>query len=102
MCLLQVKVLWVVNAVEKNWEKQLPSEVLKWLDNARSKKGGLYAKPGAAEDTEKTTDGKGKLLAELYDEPLLQQVGFALPCVTIFGALRGNSMCTVGVPASDI
>jgi poly(3-hydroxyalkanoate) synthetase len=56
-------VLWVVNAVEKNWEKQLPAEVRKWLDNARTKKGGLYAKSDAAADAETTTDGKGERLA---------------------------------------
>jgi hypothetical protein len=85
LLLLQVKVLWVVNAVEKNWEKQLPSEVRKWLDNARSKKGGLYAKPGAAEDEEKTTDGKGKLLAELWLKSLLHQNCLAMS----FGACCG-------------
>jgi hypothetical protein len=50
--------------VEKNWEKELPSEVRKWLDNARTKKGGLYASPDAVADAETTTDGKGKLLTQ--------------------------------------
>lgn len=48
MALLQVKVLWVINAVQKNWEKQLPDETQGTLAKSRTQKGGLYEKDTAA------------------------------------------------------
>jgi hypothetical protein len=40
----QVKVLWVFNAQQTNWEKQLPAETQALLDRRRAKKGGLFAR----------------------------------------------------------
>ena len=55
VCLsLQAKVLWVVNAVETKWEKQLPSDVHEALEGARKKKGGLYATGEAAPEEDNT------------------------------------------------
>lgn len=58
LSLSQVKVLWVVNAVEKTWEKALPDEVGKALTGSRKKKGGLYATGEASKDAEEEDAGK--------------------------------------------
>lgn len=60
-CHLQVRVLWVVNAVEKNWEKLLPEEVHNTLSASRKKKGGLYATAETAKDADpEEKDAKGE------------------------------------------
>jgi hypothetical protein len=57
-----VKVLWVVNAVEKNWEQELPKDVRDALNASRNKRGGLYAKEeGKADATQEEEDAKGEL-----------------------------------------
>lgn len=64
----QVKVLWVVNAVEKNWEAQLPKEVRDALNGSRKKKGGLYAKEESAKDAapeDKDAKGEGGVSSTL-------------------------------------
>jgi hypothetical protein len=54
-------VLWVVNAVEKNWEKQLPEEMHNALSASRKKKGGLYATAETAKDADpEEKDAKGE------------------------------------------
>lgn len=58
----QVKVLWVINAVEKNWEKDLPKDVRDALNASRKKRGGLYAtEAGKADATQEAQDAKGEL-----------------------------------------
>jgi hypothetical protein len=60
---LQVKVLWVINAVEKNFEKALPGDVRDALNAARKKKGGIYATEEGKKDADKEEeDAKGELL----------------------------------------
>jgi hypothetical protein len=58
---VQLKVLWVFNVQQTNWEKQLPEDTLAMLDRSRSKRGGLYAKEGA---TEAESDGELIVITE--------------------------------------
>lgn len=52
--------MFVVNAVEHNWEKQLPENVLDPLNAARKKKGGLYSKEETKKDAApEAEDAKG-------------------------------------------
>lgn len=44
--------MWVVNAVGKKWEDQLPKDVQDALNGSRKKKGGLYAKEESAKDAD--------------------------------------------------
>ncbi|KAF6255568.1 hypothetical protein COO60DRAFT_1661215 [Scenedesmus sp. NREL 46B-D3] len=53
----QVRVLWVFNAQQTNWEQQLPADTRALLDSSRTRRGGLYDQDGAS-DAER--DGKGK------------------------------------------
>jgi hypothetical protein len=52
---VQVKVLWVFNAQQTNWEEQLPEDTRAMLDHSRSKRGGLFEKEGA---TDAESDGE--------------------------------------------
>lgn len=65
----QVKVLWVINAVEKNWEKSLPEDVRDALNASRKKKGGIYATEEGKKDADQDEeDAKGELVGWLLDK----------------------------------
>jgi hypothetical protein len=62
VAITQVKVLWVVNAVEKNWERELPKDVRDELNASRNRRGGLYAtEEGKADATKEEEEAKGEL-----------------------------------------
>jgi hypothetical protein len=81
---VQVKVLWVFNVQQTNWEKALPEDTRAMLDRSRSKRGGLYAKEGATE-------------AEADGERTQWFVVLGLPCVAQHAGQRVRLAHNAGV-----
>jgi len=106
MCLvvMQAKVLWVVNAVEKDWEKQLPDEVQGPLNASRKKKGGLYASEETKSDAE-PDDAKGGYLqlarlpaGQVVASPVDRQSMKNLLCSAGTAAIQSSQPAVCGFP----